>query len=294
VGLSQGVDDINVLGALGETRSTGNTGVGPFPRRHIALLVPPGITFPFVKGHGTIVNTEYIWNGYPIRAGHTVAAARTGDGHLFTKIGCGGGIGCQLRARKLPRVDLVRNYAVFQNLLTRTHAGKDRHYLIPVQDKAQSPVGGAPLLACGGKDAVHRFWDLCQGASPEGLHDDNSDILCRRILNTFEPRLILRVQIIILNLAEFPVLIAIDNPLKYGERIVERKADMANPALGFSPFQRLQAPIGSDGIPAFCIECMEEVKIDMVGAELCKLFREEPIPVRLTFNKPDRAFGCKI
>jgi len=118
VGLSQGVDDIDVLGTLEETRSAGYTGVGPFSRRHIALLVPPGITFPFVKGHGTIVDTEYIWNSYPIRAGHTVAAARTGDGHLFVKIGSGGGIGCQLRTRKLPRVDLVRNDAVIQNLLT--------------------------------------------------------------------------------------------------------------------------------------------------------------------------------
>ena len=128
--------------------------------------------------------------------------------------------------------------AVFLNHLHRVHAQEyDGHFRLIIEP-AEGPFGGRPSAAavlhnlfCAGREHVDEL------AAPEGFHDDDRNSLCGSGAKTVHAGLGNLVEVVVLDLAEIPVVIVQDLLKIIGVSVVGKTDIPDGAALFFSLIQ---------------------------------------------------------
>ena len=252
-------------------------GAGPLaPQAGGAQILAFGVA---ALGGGAVVAGEHARNIHPGRAGLAVAAAGAAHPH--------GGL--QVRPQPLHKGVLLFGHAagpgrvglggVVPHHLQAVHAGQHHRHPRLVPQPAQPPAGGGPA-ALGHPLLGRRRQAGDQPSAPQRFHDDDRDALGRGGLQSPAAGLGVLVQIVVLDLAEVPVVGV--QQLQKGRRVpVEGKPDPPDGAGGLllgDPLPDAQAaqllPGGQVG------EHVHQVKVDAVGAQAGQLLGKAAVDAR--------------
>ena len=193
-----------------------------------------GLSF---RGH-RVIATENAGDIDALRAGHAIAAGGAAD--LFT----GADQGFYLIQKDEIRLSqrsgkcCAGGFDIFIDHFHRIHTGKNDGDLRLVEEPAESPPGGGPAPAA----FRHAFFRLRgektdQLSAPQGLHDHDGNAPGGSSLQPFDAGLGGFVEIVILDLAEIPVVI-LQNFQEVLRVSVEGEADVPDGAGGlFSEIQ---------------------------------------------------------
>ena len=257
--------------ALAAAHAGGGKAVAPADA-HVAGELKPGRRL-FLQVHEIIV-VEDGGDIHPLGAGHTVAAA--GAAHLLPRPQNGPDAAHQgpVRLRQTAGAGGVRDAAVLLHHFLAVHAGENAGDAALVPQPPQAQLGGGIAGAAIRECFAGLLAQPHQLAAPEGLHDDHRDALGLGGLQTGPARLGVLVQIIVLNLAEIPV-VGVQNLQKGIGAAVVGKADLPDAALGFAGGNPVLDAQGFQVFPLGIIgEHVHEVIVDMVGAEALQLLPE--------------------
>ena len=177
--------------------------------------------------------------------------------------------------RKMPCLCFTRHPAVFayhfHGIHTRKHAGHLRLIIQPAESKLRRRPSVSVLLdhsLCPGREKIHQL------SAPERLHDDHRDPLLRRGLQPLRPCLGHIIQIIILDLAEIPVIIIQDPNEVLGISMVG-KADIPDLARLLLLFDPAEDPNGLQLLPHGHIrQVMHQIVVHIVRTQPRQFFIE--------------------
>ena len=221
---------------------------------------------------------------YAVGAGHTIAAAGTAHFQVlvdFFPHFIDQTVFCR---RKAADSGFVGGPTIFLNHFFRIHAGEDAGHLRLIPEPLEGPLRGGTLhgicresLFCAVGQGVYQL------AAPQRLHDDHGNAFVCGVMQSFPSRLCMLVQIIVLNLAEIPV-ISINQRFEGASISVEGKTDIADGAGLFllsNPFLDADA---LQTCPHFYIKKhMHQVKIDVIRFQTFELFLKELFRGRCIF-----------
>jgi len=103
------------------------------------------------------------------------------------------------------------------------------------------------------------------------LHDYHAKPLLSGFLQAFPAGLIIYVHIIVLNLAEIPGIVTVQNLLEHLKVIMKGKAEVAEFAFGalaLGPIENFQT---GQVLPLLGIHRVQQIKIDVVGLQALEL-----------------------
>ena len=139
-------------------------------------------------------------------AGHAVTAACAAHFHAGVDGGFYGFDEGKVLFREFPGPGLAGGTEVFLYHFQGIHAGKHAGDLRLVPQPAEAPFRWGAVAGIGGK-GLHGIGRqmIDQPAAPQGFHDDHGQALLRRVFQACHPGLGVLVQVVILDLAEIPV-----------------------------------------------------------------------------------------
>ena len=200
--------------------------------------------FPVAVGGAAVVGGEGAGDIHAPGAGHAVPAAGAADLHLLVDGRHHPAVDFKIRLRQAIRPGGVRRGHVLPHHLQGIHAGEHAGHLRLVPQPLERPLGrGAPTLrmlqhmpGCGWQAAG-------EPSAPQRLHDDHGQSLFRRPAQAGDPRLGVFVQVVILDLAEVPVVDLQELAEHIGIAVIGEAhlADLPGPFLLFQPGQDAQA-----------------------------------------------------
>ena len=163
--------------------------------------------------------------------------------------------------------------AVFFHHVERVHAGEDDCDAALAVEPAQAPLGRGPSVrvVCQYLFRALRK-EVYQAAAAEWFHDDDGNALRLRGLKAASARLRMFVHVVVLDLAEVPV-IGVQNPAKFIRRPVEGEADLPNLAGGFLLLNPVLDAEGADPFPGAEVgDHVHEVVVDVICSEPREFF----------------------
>ena len=90
--------------------------------------------------------------------------------------------------------------------------------------------------------------------------------------HAFQACLVIYIHVIELQLAEFPALISVENILEDLQAVMEAEAKMADFSLCLCLFRKGDDADLLNVLPAFPVQRMEQVNIDMIGRQSLQFF----------------------
>ena len=261
-----------VLFAAAAAHALGRKGRFPPQRHHLPVFPAAGL---FVLGVHLVVAAERPRNVHPLGAGHTVPAAGAGGLHppgdrllhLFQQR--------EVLPGHLPGAGAVGDAAVFLHHLQAVHAGQHAGHLQLVPQPAQRPLGGGPGAGAAGEQPAGLLGQqVHQLAAPQRLHDDHRQPPGRGRLQPGPAGLAVLVHIVVLDLAEIPV-IAVQQPGEHPGPAMEGESHLPDLPGSLLVGQPPAHAGGLQLVPALHIgEHVHQVKVHMVGAQPAQLLGE--------------------
>ena len=246
-----------------------------------------------VEQVGVVKEVEVAGNIHPIRTRHAVAAPGTGD-HSSGSIQFADPrdqlVLCLAKSSHTSKPRRTCRFSL--HLLHRAHAAQNHGDFGLIPKPLQRPLR---RRAVHGK-ALHRlaniFRRIRQSAAQQRFHDhDGQPLACRQFQPT-RPRLIFRIHVVVLNLAEVPQFAAVDDLLKARIVVVKGETEMPDASIG----QRLgglvqKIVLQNNVVPAILTQRVQKVKINVVRLQLLQLLAEKLIEVRRVLHHPHRKLG---
>ena len=161
-----------------------------------------------------------------------------------------------------------------------------------VPHPAQSPLRRGPRR-CGffpdGRHFRRRGWQS-QVAAPERLHDHHSQAFGGGVTQPLRAGLVFLVEIIVLDLAEFPG-VGVHDPLEIRQPAVEGEAGVDNAAVGLGFVQEIDHLQGFKLVPGLPGQGVQQVVVDALRPDLLQLGVEVGVHVPAGFDHPGGQLG---
>ena len=273
VGFHQFFPDGNILGTVLFAFSTADTlgGEGRLfcKSNSLAKLKTSGTFGLRVHGIVTAEDSRYV---DAFGTGHAVAAPGAADFFFFTNLCLDSFKNCQIFLCQLPCLCKGGDPAVFLDHFQGIHAGEDNRHLRLVVEPAEGPFCGRPAasavlhdLFCAGRQHVHKL------SAPQRLHDHDGNPFCGGSTEAVYSGLGNLIKIVVLNLAEIPVVILQDH-LEMFRISMKGKTDIPDSSGLFFLFDPVQ---DSDSLQLFphgqVGQVVHQIIIHIVGPEAGKL-----------------------
>ena len=230
-----------------------------------------------------------------LRAGHAIAASRAAHSLLFLDDAADQVDQGMVRFREVAGMGLGGGGNVFPYHLERIHSRKNDRHLRLVVEPAESPFGRRPSPEVVGdgfpgafRQHIHEF------AAAQGLHDDDGDTAGRGGPEARDSGLGMLVLVIILDLAEIPVVVCQDLQELVGIAVIG-EADVADGACAFlfgDP--RLDAE-DLELFPLRIIgQLVHQIIVNAVGAQALELLLEVAVERGCALDQVLRQFGRDV
>ena len=264
-GILQGFNDVEVLRALGLAGTAADTAVSAGVRREnlfkfavfFWIGIVQGCLVPYGEGAG---NVDAIGTGHAVAAvsAANFGAAQIGGADIVHEFQFLGGHDARLYG--------IKDAQVFIHLFHFVAAGEDNGYLGMIAQPAEGPFHRGTfdwelIVQC--LDVVR---GLGEASAKEAFHDDHRNAKPAGQFKAFGSGLVVDVHEIVLNLNHVPVVVQ-DDLLKRRIIIVEGEALVADLALLFQLLKEFRCPNGLKAFPAFGIDGVHQVKVDVVGLQ---------------------------
>ena len=245
-----------------------------------------------VKEMRVVVELEVGRNPEAVGAGHTVAAVGAGDHGAGAIKLTRPGNQREVPGRESARARLVGDAQIVIDLRGRAHAAEYNRDLGLIPQPGERPLDRRTMRGM----ALHRGQNILgrigQPPAHQRLHDDHGQALGGRKLQPALARLILRVHVVVLNLAEGEQIAAVRDLLEGGVIVVEGEAEMTDAPVGESPLGPLeQSVLENRRVPALVTERVQQIEIDMAGLQLDELLVEQAIEVVRALDQPGWQLG---
>jgi hypothetical protein len=163
---------------------------------------------------------------------------------------------------------------------TTVTSGWFQTHRTPYSALLRSMPEGSPYLIDGGHRPGER-------AAPQRLHDHDAHPLRRRVLQAFRAGLVFLVQVVVLDLAERPV-IAVYDGLEGIRFVVERKAGVPDPAVGQGVVEEPGHVHLLHDVPAVPGEPVDQVIVDVIGLQFLQLLVQVSVHALPLLDEPGR------
>jgi hypothetical protein len=122
------------------------------------------------------------------------------------------------------------------------------------------------------------------------LHHDDRQAALGGVGQTGSTGLVFRVQKVVLDLAEVPV-VAVDHRGEIRRLVMVGESDVADPPIGLDLLEKLEDAEPFELLPRLRTHAMHEIAVDMVGTQPLKLAVEDGVHVLPGFHIPVRELG---
>ena len=99
------------------------------------------------------------------------------------------------------------------------------------------------------------------------------------------------VHVVVLDLAKVPGIVAIHDLLEGFKVVVEGKAEVANPSVGFGSLGAAQQAQLLNFRPGIAVQSMQQVKINRLGLQALQLLVEQAVEIGAFLDQPDGRLG---
>ena len=250
----------------------------------------------FVVHERGVINFKHGGYGYPAGAGQavfTVGARHRREGFpgLARLV-----YDCQVFAREAARVGIIRAHQVLFDLLHSAHPRKQKRDLRLVPDPLQRPVRGRPVSARARENLRDSGGRRIFGepAAAQRFHYNHRQTFIGRGVQTFLTSLVVDIHVVVLNLTESPVVVAVQDIFEDLVGIVEGKTEVSEFALRhfpLCPVKNIQVFIV---LPEAGVQGVQQIKIEVVGLEAFQLGIQKAVHIRAGGNQPGGQFGRQM
>ena len=142
-------------------------------------------------------------------------------------------------------------------------------------------------------DGLDILGGLGQRAAPQGFHHHQGHAALFGQLNALHARLMMDVQIVVLDLGHHPV-VAVDNVLKYGIFVVEGEAGILDAPVLDGGIQKFQGAQGLHLFPAILAQGVQQIKVHIGDLELFQLLVQQPVHILAGLHRPAGQLGGQL
>ena len=201
--------------------------------------------------------------------------------------------GQQFRLLRLQGSEPGKGGQVLLHLGHAAHAAEDGEHTRQAGSPPKGPAGGSPLRPGGAEQLLHLLRRGGQQATLHRLHHHHRNAHALRQVIALQPRLLLRVQVVELELAEVP-LPGGEDLLKGLIAVVEGEAQPADFPLPLQLLRPLHQALLLHRLPPLPIQCVEQVEVKTAGVQPLQLEIEDLLGVRYGLHLPYRQLGGQV
>ena len=186
----------------------------------------------------------------------------------------------------------IRRPQILLHLLHGAHAAQHHAHLRLVPQPLQSPLGRSPLDGLFLHRLQHLLRRIGQPSAQQRLHHHHPQTQLRRQHQSTRARLVLRVHVVVLNLAELPQIGAAHDLLKAFVLIVEGESDVPDQPVGLC-FRGLvqQLVLQHNVAPARTVQRVHQVEVNVIRLQLLQLLAQHPVKILRSLHHPHRQLG---
>ena len=187
------------------------------------------------------------------------------------------------------RADLRRTGAgnVLLDLLHRAHAAEDDRDLWLAPHPLQRPVGRGSPMGSDVPNLLNSLRWVDESSTQQRSHDHHRQSLGTSILQSLGPCLHLNAHVVILDLAQRPSVISIDDFLEHQILIVKRESYVANAPIGDGLLGRSEQVQLPTFLPPLLVQAVEKIEVDVIHLQLPQLLVEVLVEILGNFDQPD-------